>query len=169
MKTATVPAQITTVEDKIVGGLTPYQLTLMIMPLCIGFLAFAALPPNLHLALYKVGTVVILEAIGLVASIRIKDRMLIHWLAIIARYNLRPRYYVYDKNDTYLRDIPEQARKAKQEDKTVSTESADATARPELDMAQMVRLEDIMADPRARLRFITGKDGKLNVIINEVK
>jgi hypothetical protein len=169
MKTAAVPAQITTVEDKIIGGLSPYQLTLVIMPLCFGFLAYAALPPNLHLALYKIGIVVFLELLGLVASVRIKGRMLLQWLLMITRYNLRPRYYVYNKNDPYLRNGVEQNDPTEADPKVADVATTAKVKRPQLDLAQIVKLEGIMADPRAKMRFVMRKGGKTNVVISEVK
>ena len=171
MKRAIVPAQITTVEDRIVGGLTPYQLALLLLPLCTGFIAYALLPPNFHLVIYKLVGVIVLELIGATLAIRIKDRLLLFWLLIIGRYNARPRFYVYDKNDTFLRDLPtEQAAPADEPEAVIVKDATQKpAARPHLGLPEIVKLEAIISDPRANLRFKAGKDGKLNAIITEIK
>jgi len=169
MTAVAVPAQITTVEDKVFAGLTPLQLTLMAIPLCIGFLAYAALPPNFHMVVYKLAGVIFLELIGLIASLRIKDEVLLRLVVTRLHYNLRPRYYVYDKNDSYLRNIPQAVTLTPLTEVSGSTKTVKTdTARPKLDMAQVVKMEDIMADPRAKMRFVMGKEGT-NVIIREIK
>jgi hypothetical protein len=169
MKTALVPAQITTVEDKIVAGMTAYQLVLVVAPLCAGFLAYAALPPNLHMALYKIGVVAVLEVVGLALSIQIRGRMVARWLVMILRYNARPRYYVYNKNDAYLRVISGHSDTTATDLELKEKVTPNVKTKPELTVAQMVQAESIMADPRAKLRFVKGKDGKLNAVINEIK
>lgn len=169
MKRSIVPAQITTVEDQIVGGLSPQQLALLIFPFCLGFVAFAVMPPNFHLASYKIGIVVFLEVIGAALSIRVKEKMLLHWIITVVRYNVRPRYYVYDKNDSYLRDeIPSGVKHADMPEQQIAVENS-VVQQSKLKLADVVKLEEIMADPRANLRFKTGKDGKLNVVIQEIK
>jgi hypothetical protein len=167
MKRSVVPAQITTVEDHIFGGLAPHQLVLMLSPLCFGFLMYAVAPPNFRLTLYKVGIAVVLEIVGATLSIRIKDKIVLLWLITILKYNLRPRYYLYNKNDAFLRaatvDEPEKA--AKKEKALAAT----VPKLPTLALPDAVRVREIMTDPRADLRYITRKDGKLNVVIQEIK
>ncbi|HKU18114.1 MAG TPA: hypothetical protein VJP80_02465 [Candidatus Saccharimonadales bacterium] len=166
MKTAAVPAQITTVEDTVIGSITPVQLALMTVPLCIGFLSYVAFPPVLHFTVYKLGLAILLELIGLVASIRIRGKILLQWAVIVARYNMRPRYYVYDKNDPYLRNtaLPVEYAETKQDE----APRVSQVERPPLDMTQVVKLEGVMADPRAKMRFVMGKEGT-HVVIHEIK
>lgn len=169
MKRSIVPAQITTVEDRIVGGLTSYQLTLLLSPLCAGFVAYALLPPDFRLAWYKLGAVAVLELIGVLLSIRIKGRMLLFWFITIARYNTRPRFYIYDKNDPFLRDTAA-GRPVAAAETPVRAEATPKPSRlPHLALPDVVKIEGIMADPRANLRFKAGKGGKLNAIIQEIK
>jgi hypothetical protein len=168
MKRSIVPAQITTVEDHIFGGLSPHQLVLVLSPLCIGFLAYAVLPPNLHLSLYKIILVVVLEALGAALSVRVKDKILLLWIVIILRYNLRPRYYVYNKNDAYLRDMVWSGVEATETTKSAQPKTI-VPELPKLPLADVVRVRAIIDDPRSKLRFDTGKDGRLRVFIQEIK
>jgi hypothetical protein len=170
MKRSTVPAQITTVEDRIFGGLTPQQLALLMAPFLLGFVMFALMPPNFHLTPYKLTVVVALEVICAALSARIKDKILLYWLITIVQYNLRPRLYVFDKNDPFLRptyESPKEDAKGaakKKQDKAVKVAEV-----PRIALHDAVRAEAAMLDPRAKMRFETGKDGKLNVIIQEIK
>ena len=50
MKTQVIPAQITTVEDKIVGSLTFSQLLLLLTPVALVALIYAFMPPLMELA-----------------------------------------------------------------------------------------------------------------------
>src|SRR5437868_6746891 len=103
MKTTLVPAQITTVEDKIAGSLSLSQLILLCVPIFLGGAVYALFPPFLHLTLIKTLLVVLLVITFSLFSIRIKGKILLSWLIVIGRYNLRPSYYIYNKNDVHLR------------------------------------------------------------------
>jgi len=167
MKRSIVPAQITTVEDRVLGNLTPYQAGLISLPLIFGVLFYATLPPHFHLKLYKIGIIVGLELMGAVLSIRVKDQMLIFWLIKRLRYNLRPRYYIYDKNDTYLRNIPEFTPEKAAE--SAATVTAVQPELQEVPVGYAVLIEEIMTDERVNLRFKTTKNGRLHVVANEIK
>jgi hypothetical protein len=83
------------------------------------------------------------------------------------RYNLRPRYYVYNKNDAYLRSIPDftsvtTVKKALREDAKLSKIQ-------EIIVGDAVRIEEIMADKRVNLRFKITRNGRLHVVANEIK
>ena len=167
MKRSIVPAQITTVEDRVLGNLTPYQAGLISLPLIFGVLFYATLPPHFHLKLYKICLIAGLELTGAILSIRVNDQMLIFWLITRLRYNLRPRYYVYDKNDTYLRDMNVIA-PVKAEKKSVREDAAPAEIQ-DVTVHDAVRIEEIMADERVNLRFKTTRNGRLHVVANEIK
>jgi len=53
MKVTVVPAQVTTVEDRIVGSLGFSQLVLIVTPVFIAAALFAVLPPAMGSAVYK--------------------------------------------------------------------------------------------------------------------
>jgi hypothetical protein len=167
MKRSIVPAQITTVEDRVLGNLTPYQAGLISLPLIFGVLFYATLPPHFHLKLYKIGIIVGLELIGAVLSIRKNDQMLIFWLITRLKYNLRPRYYIYNKNDAYLRDIPVFAPVIAE--KSTAKTDVKQTEVQDVEISDAVRIEAIMADERVNLRFKTGRNGGLHVVANEIK
>jgi hypothetical protein len=168
MKTSIVPAQITTVEDKVAGNLSLSQLLLLSTPVFAGSAIYIALPPALNMPLYKIVLTGILALIFSLLAIRIKGRILLLWVITIGRYSLRPRYFVFDKNSGYLRA---QSRKAEatHEELTEEPKEQDAPALPRLSMGEMVFLEQLITDPKARLHFKTNKKGGLSVRISETK
>jgi PrgI family protein len=170
MKTTIVPAQITTVEDKIAGGLSLSQVLLLVAPVFIGAAIFIVLPPSLEVMAYKVTLISVIVVLFCALAIRIKGRILLLWAVIIARYNLRPRYHVFNKNDMHLRDATtkDTAREEVAAEK-LAPETATLHVVPDLSPADAVRLRHIIADPKANLHFKTDRKGALRVYVTEVK
>jgi hypothetical protein len=169
MKQTAVPAQVTTVEDRIVGNLGLGQVVLLALPVVGAGAVFSGLPPIMHLALYKLVLVILCTAICGTLAIRIKGKILLLWLIIRLRYNLRPGYYVYTKNSLANRELYE----------TIETEEALADDEPEpttrrrtpssLTAAETMRLFAAMDNPASKLSFATNKKGNLYVRITEIK
>ncbi len=170
MKTAIVPAQITTVEDKVAGNLGLSQLMLLAAPVFIGSAVYIIFPPSLGAAVYKLVIVTIISVVFGLLAIRIKGRILLLWAITIARYNLRPRHYVFDKNDMHLRDKNEE--KVEPDTSTEQAPSRRATGSnlvSALSTPDTVMLESIISNPDAKLHFKTDRKGGLSVRITEVK
>jgi len=168
MRTTTVPAQITTVEDKIVGEISLVQLMLLVAPVFGGAGIFVVLPPFFGSAPYKIVVIVCLAVLFGMLAIRIKGKIVLMWLMIVLRYNARPRYYLFNKNDTVLRDIPkpEPPQKVAQ---AVEPEPKRHSLLPRLSTAELVKIENILANPDAKLHFKTNRKGELSVHITEVQ
>jgi len=140
MRTTTVPAQITTVE--------------------------ALLPPFFASAPYKIVVIVCLAVLFGTLAIRIKGKILLVWLMILARYNARPRYYLFNKNDVHLRDMP----KSEAVEKPVEEARPKKLTRkpsPRLSTSDLVQIEQLIANPQANLHFRTNRKGELSVHITE--
>jgi hypothetical protein len=105
MRITVIPAQITTVEDKIAGNLTFSQLLLLVIPLIINCLVYTLLPERMHLNQYKIVLMLTSFLIFAILAIRVKGKVLINWLNLIIQYNLRPKYYLFNKNDLSARKI----------------------------------------------------------------
>lgn len=105
MRTTVIPAQITTVEDKIAGSLNLTQIMILMVPVFWGTLVYAVFPVPMGLTLYKLPIVLIVLVFCLILSLRIKGKVVLNWLTVLLKFNLRPRYYLFNKNDAYLRDI----------------------------------------------------------------
>lgn len=168
MRTTTVPAQITTVEDKVAGELSLIQLLLLVTPIFGGAAIFVVLPPFFASAPYKIVVIVCLAVFFAMLAIRIKGKIVLTWLLILVRYNTRPRYYVFNKNDTHLRNIPKSEAPQEVVEKT-EPEKVTRIPLPRLSTAELVQVEQLIANPEANLHFVTDKKGGLSVRITEVQ
>lgn len=170
MKTTTVPAQVTTVEDKIAGNLTLSQLLLLIAPLFIGCAIYLIFPPVLHITPLKFIISFLILAIAAISAIRVKGKLVIFWGVVLIRYRLRPRYHVFNKNDLYLR-------KTLMDQETPSKETSDDLVKKkskpamtfEITPLERVRVESVLDDPRSKLHFKIHRKGDLRVHVTEVK
>lgn len=168
MKVTVVPAQVTTVEDRIAGNLGFSQLLLLVMPIFTSFVVFVLLPPFMRISPLKIVIISVLTFLCWLMAIRIKGKILLLWLVVIARYNLRPSFYVFNKNNEAGR---EQYRELLV--KEPATEKVKATAKQiapsGLELADKVRTLNFINNPAANVHFETNKKGKLYVRITEVK
>lgn len=103
MKIQTIPAQITTIQDTIVGTLTFTQLLLLMFPVFWGMILYSLLPPQMDISSTKLLLFFGISFTFILLALRIKEKLLLEWIRIFLAYYLRPTYYVFDKNDTYLR------------------------------------------------------------------
>jgi hypothetical protein len=168
MKQTVVPAQVTTIEDRIVGNLGISQMILLSLPVLAAGIVFTILPPALHIAVYKLMFLVPFAALCATLSIRIKGKIILFWIIVRVRYNLRPQYYVFDKNTIVNRQLYDGAKVAS----ATSDEPEDTRPqrqRTNLTTAEMIRTFAAMDNPAAKLAFTTDKKGKLHVRITEVK
>ena len=167
MKTTVVPAQVTTVEDKIAGNLNFTQLLLLTTPVFLSGALFAFLPSFMNMTSYKIVICAVLVFVFASLAIRIKGKILLVWISIISRYNLRPRYYIFDKNSSHLREHKQSMIEAEAPAAVAKT----TRRRPLINIPtpSVVRIEDVIADPRAKFHLKVNKKGGLGVYIQEIK
>jgi len=168
MKTTTVPAQVTSVEDKIAGSLTLSQLLLLVTPLFVGSAIYVLIPPVLHLTPLKLSLSLLILAVSGVAAIRIRGKLVLFWAVVLTRYASRPKYYVASKNDLYLRERAPGDNVAAPEVMAPESTLAPLSPAVKLTPLQRLKLEAVIADPRAKLHFRTNRKGNLRVHITEV-
>lgn len=168
MKVTVVPAQVTTVEDRIAGSLGLSQLVLLATPIFGGSALYVVLPPVYHNALYKLIVITLLLLLCGLLAIRIKGKIVLFWLITLLRYNIRPRYYVYNKRSLHGRE--DYRNRAVSEPETAPTKRSRKKQHiTHLSMAEIMKLQNIIENPAANLMFETNKKGKLYVRITEVK
>lgn len=167
MRSTVVPAQITTVEDKIMGNIGMSQLILLTVPIFGGSALFMLLPPFFGYSLYKIVLITVLTALCGALAIRIKGKVVLFWGIALLRYNLRPRYYVFNKNNSHLRETAPILKEEKVAE-PVKMEKA-RTALPRLSTADLVKVEGLITNPQANLHFKTNRKGELYVHITEVQ
>ncbi len=169
MKVAKVPAQITTVEDRIAGNLNLEQLLLLMVPLFGGNIVYIIFPPSLHFAIYKIVSIIVFTIIFGFMAIRVKEKILLQWLVIMLRYKLRPRYHIFDKNDMYLRNKVIQRVDENGPQECIKIRQPRNTQSLKLVTADIVKIQQIVSNPRTNLSFKPAKRGGIRVLITETK
>ena len=168
MKVTVVPAQVTTVEDKIMGSLGFSQLMLLIVPIFIGAGLFAILPPFMGASLYKYVVIGIVTILCCILAIRIKGKIVALWLVVILRYNLRPKFYLFNKNTTALREQYDTKTKEPEEQNPRARLKKSLTV-PRLQFHETAKVYATIDNPASKLRFETTKKGGLHVRLTEIK
>ena len=169
MKMTVVPAQVTTVEDRIIGNLGFSQILLLIVPIFIAAGIFVLIPPFMGGAIYKYFIMGIAAGIFCILAIRIKDKIVALWLVTLLRYNSRPKYYIFNKNTTVLRENYQLAKEQDRPEEKIATKTAKKVTLNQLDIPATARVLATIENPAARVRFETGKKGNLHVRLTEIE
>ena len=169
MRSTVVPAQVTTVEDKITGRLGLSQLLLLTVPVFGGSMVFVVFPPFFEYAMYKIVLITAFAAFSALLANRFKGRILLTWAVAILRYNLRPKYYVFNKNNAHMRPISSKPKLEEQPEEETKLQKTVTPSLPQLSTAELVHIEGLIANPQANLHFKTNRKGELYVHITEVK
>ena len=149
MKTQVIPAQITTVEDRIAGNLNLTQLLLLMFPVLFGAIVYIVLLPALAFAWYKIPLILLSLMVCVSLAVRIRGKLVLSWLTVILAYNLRAKYYIYDKNDTFLRkmQLPKFEKKKHALFKKAIKEEKQKVL-PALSVADLLKLDDLVTNPK---------------------
>lgn len=162
MRTTIVPAQVTSVEDKIAGNLSFAQMLLLIAPVFIGGALFVFLPPFVGFRIYKLAIALVIAFVAIVLAVRIRGKLILEWITILGRYNLRPRYWVYDKNSHASRPVTiKQTKQINQE-----VEGQDVEPEPKhfsFSHQELLAFETAVDRPEAEFHFKRNKKGGLSV------
>lgn len=167
MRTTVVPAQITSVEDKIAGNLSFSQLILLIVPLFLSVAIYIVLPPFGGFHIYKVVIASIFTVICLLLAIRIKGRLVVEWLGVRARYNARPVHYIFNKNNITARR-PVTVAEKKVEKIVEGIEEAPAFKHLLFHPKDHLQFETATSNPKADFHFVVNKKGGLSVRIKKI-
>ncbi len=162
MRSKIIPAQITTVEDKIAGNLSFNQILILMVPVLVGTVVYTVLPRPMQLAWYKLVLTLITIIACVVLSWRIQGKIVAQWLIILLRFNIRPKYYVFNKNDNYLRENPitnSESEKVAEE----APENYQIVHESPVDITDTLRFDELIRKQKLKLRFVPNKKGGLRV------
>ncbi len=158
MRTTIIPAQITTIEDKIAGSLNFTQILLLMAPVLWGTLVYTLFSPVMKIAPYKIGLVLFVTAICLILAMRVKEKIVAEWLGILLSYRLRPKYYLFTKNDLTERVVDLPFIEPIKSVKRASAKSHKKDLR-ELSIKELIKLEQAMSSRRLAVSFRFGGKG----------
>ena len=166
MKTAIDPAQITTVEDKIAGNLSLSQIILLAIPAFIATAIYIVFPPTLKFVGYKLVLVALASIVISSLAIRVRGKLVLHWLIAMIRFNLRPRYYIFNKNDLHLRHEPVEPKQSEVKKPSIAKQAVDRIVH-DISTADRIIIESLLDNPNANMHFKSDKRGGLHVVITE--
>jgi hypothetical protein len=168
MRTTVIPAQITTVEDKIVGSLNITQLMLLMVPVFWTTIVYTLLTPAMHIVWYKIPMVLVVLIVSLGLAIRINGVVVFNWLFVILSYKLRPKLYVFNKNDIYLKelDLPIEPKPALKTAK--STQPSTVAGARKINVKDFLLLQRFMKRRKMKLRYRSNAKGGLHVAFEHV-
>jgi hypothetical protein len=166
MKLTVVPAQVTTIEDKIAGNLTLPQLLILSAPVFSSAVFYALLPPTLRVAVYKMVLIGLSFLVCGFLAIRFKGKLIIVWLLVLLRYNYRPKYYVYDKRSACGRTLPSSTKTVTAS--VAETNSVNKNRTFPLSLEDIIRTEQLLNDSGTKVDFNSRKGG-LYVRVTQIR
>jgi len=169
MRTTIIPAQITTVEDKITANLNLTQILILMVPVFVTAILFALIPPTMKLVWYKVVLMLIFTFTCLILALRVKGRVLFNWLLILGQFKSRPKLFIFDKNDNYLREMEAGVIKKKVKAKEIKIIKTVSKKEQELVEAEAIKFLHFLKDRKNSLSFKLSDKGGLNVAFEQIK
>ena len=169
MRTTIIPAQITTVEDKITANLNLTQILILMVPVLVTAILFALIPPVMKLVWYKVALILIFAFICSILALRIKGRVIFNWLLILWQFKSRPKYFIFNKNDNYLREVEVEVVENKSKVNEVKTIKIISKKEQKLVEAESVKFLHFLKDQKNSLSFKLSDKGGLNVAFEQIK
>lgn len=167
MRNTVIPAQITTVEDKIAGNLNLTQILLLMTPILITTLLYSLVSPAMKLTVFKMILVGLSSLVCGILAIRVKGRVVLNWLAVFIKYKLRPSFFVFNKNDCYLREIDIPSKNNNQV-KVVKKLPVLKTEKSLLEV-DAVKLLHVINNQKNSLSFVFNQKGGLHVAVESIK
>ena len=167
MRTTVVPAQITTVEDKIAGSLTFTQIVLLIIPLILGTAIYICIPAKMHVGIFKGILLGLQFALFGGLAIRFRGRILADWLIIYLRFKMRPRRYVFMKNDLTSREIEKVL--PRKEKVSATLEIKEIVKNPQASISENMKVNRIFENSKVSVSFKLAKKGGLDVALKPIK
>ncbi len=167
MRSRVIPAQITTVEDKIAGNLSLTQIILLLVPVLFISFFYALMPPSMSFVIYKIILSTIFSIISLSLAIRIKGKIIASWLVVILFYNLRPKYYLYNKNSSAGRQIIKAKSTNKQIKKQTKIQTQKTDSEP-ISFLKIFQLNQLLNSGDLNLIYKANRKGGLDVAFEKI-
>lgn len=171
MRTTVIPAQITTVEDKIAGSLNLTQIVLLMIPVIWAAMLYTIFPPQFQFIWYKLPFFFLISVICLLLALRIKGKVVLDWLMVVLKYNIRPKYYVFNKNDASLRDmyLPEFEKKQMKLFQKAEKKKEIKIDAKSFGIEDLMKLKDFINNPNYSLSLKPDSKGGLYVALEQIK
>jgi hypothetical protein len=165
MKVTVVPAQITTVEDRIAGNLTFTQIILLILPLISSTVTYAIIPHSEKFTVLKVTLIALQFMFFGSLALRIKGKVVMDWLLVYLRFAARPRIYTFTKNDLTHRTVADLPMEEKVSHKPQVKKVQEAS--PALTFPEHLKLSELLENKGITIGFTQAEKGGINVSLSK--
>jgi hypothetical protein len=131
---------------------------------------YALFAPTMHLTLYKYPLSGIVLLISLILSLRVRGTVVFNWLLILVAYRFRPKTYVFNKNDAYMRTvdvIPIDTKPVTRKAKSVNKSPSETLV--QVSIGEYTQLERLIRDKRLAISYRTNGKGGLNVAFSQAR
>jgi hypothetical protein len=161
MKTRVIPAQITTVEDKIAGNLNLTQIVLLMIPVFWLMIVYTLFFPQMQITMYKFPLIVMVLITCFALALRVKGKVVLNWLIILFKFNIRPKYYLFNKNDDFERvmNLPSLEKTKRKVLAKSSTKPEEKHILSGISFGDLAKLEHIVANPKISFSIRAKKGG----------
>src|SRR5690606_19428584 len=102
--------------------------------------------------IYKSILMLIITAFFFLLALRIKGKIILMWLTVLIIYRLRPKYYLFNKNSLYQRDIDFISSESKV-NKLIKKEKLNIIKNLDLSITDLIKLEKIMNSNKLAVNF----------------
>lgn len=168
MKTRVIPAQITSVEDKIAGNLNLTQIVLLMIPIFWLLIVYTLFIPQMQFTLVKFPLVLVVMLLCFSLAIRVKGKVILNWLIILLKFNNRPKYYLFNKNDDYERNMNLPILDKKRKSKTkVTSQVKQKEHTSQISFSDLARLDNVVNNPKISFSIRSTKKGGLHVAFEQ--
>ncbi len=165
MRTTVIPAQITTVEDTIAGNLNLTQILILMFPVIFTTLLYALFPEPMKITIYKIALSLASAMVCIILAIRVKGKVILNWLLILTTYYARPKTFVFNKNDDYLRsmDMPIEVNEKPLPAIEIKKASAHTKGNLSQNDSDIAKAESFVLSKNISIRFKLNRKGGFNV------
>ncbi len=167
MKTTVVPAQITTVEDRIAGSFTLQQIVLLVFSMIVGLGIYAMLAPKMHLSQIKLVLILLQFSFLGGLALRINGKIVADWLIVFLRFKARPRQYIFTKNDPIYREIIEEKENVTIPVERTQNKMTEKDKQESLTLVESINIDKIFDNDSLSISFKPSKKGGVDVILKQ--
>jgi len=153
MRTTIIPAQITTVEDKIAGSFNLAQILILMAPVLLTAIVYALFLPVMQFCAYKFLIIIVAAIIALILALRIKDKIVAEWLSLLISYQLQPKYYLFNKNDLTHRQLTVHPLVKEKIIKKKVSKKLTVDPNWEMSLLESIKLQNLIDSGKVALRY----------------
>jgi len=140
----------------------------LMVPVIWMAIVYTLFSPAMDIVWYKIPLVFVVTLVCGVLALRVKGKLVLEWAVLMVTFNLRPAYYVFNKNSTAQRsiDLPVSKKRPVFAFKKAEKKKATPTV-PHIEISDLVRVEQLLQGRSFSLR--ESKKGGFDVALEQIQ